>query len=80
MRRTEVPRDREAGALNDESAESAWGCCLFSVCFPLLFLLACVGATVDILEAAEETTAGMLEGGFILSADCTSRVIKFQSK
>jgi predicted hydrolase (HD superfamily) len=34
------------------------------------------GAAVDALEAADGTTAGMVEGGFILRADCSSRVIK----
>jgi hypothetical protein len=75
MRRAEVPCDREAGELDDELAERAWGCCLFCVCFPLPFLLGVWGAAVDALEAAEETTTGMLEGEFMLSAECTSRVI-----
>jgi hypothetical protein len=38
------------------------------------------GAAVDALEAADGSTAGMVEGGFILRAECTSRVIKFDSK
>jgi hypothetical protein len=80
MRRAEVPCDREAGELDDEWAERACGCCLFCVCFPLPFLLGVWGAAVDALEAAQETTTGMLEGGFMLSAECTSRVIKFHSK
>jgi hypothetical protein len=38
------------------------------------------GAVVDALEAADGAMAGMVEGGFIPRAECTSRVIKFDSK
>jgi hypothetical protein len=39
------------------------------------------GAAVDALEAADDgKTARMVEGGFIFRAECTSRIIKFDSK
>jgi hypothetical protein len=38
------------------------------------------GAAGDALEATDRNRAGTVEGGSILESECTSRVIKFDSK
>jgi hypothetical protein len=51
--------------------------CLFS---GFVFPFGVWVAAVDAFEAADRIRAGVAEGGFILRAECISRIIKFDSK
>jgi hypothetical protein len=51
--------------------------CLFS---GFVFPFGVWVAAVDAFEAAGRIRAGVAEGGFMLRAECISRIIKFDSK